>query len=151
MKVALSTLLHGCDSWALPPRQVRRLEKFQQTYLWGILRIKWDDFVSNALALRKANGKLVEILLEKIKLALHMDESQLPKVTLNGELAYCAGTSRWQRIRHHKDQLNDLLKKSRLRANWTELAKDRAQWKQNYNESPLSIRKRTKSAPDPTE
>ena len=77
----------------------------------------------------------------------------LLKVTLYNELAYCARTLEGQKKRY-KDQLDNLLKKAGLRANWKEIAEDYTQWLKivrDYDRSSLSTRRGTGSALRPME
>ena len=50
-------LMYGSETWTLHRKQVRQLRTIQQRHLLFILKIKWDDFVTNdeVLCLAKAD------------------------------------------------------------------------------------------------
>ena len=57
-----------------------------------------------------------------------MEENQLPKITLYGELEHGKRLSGGQRKRY-RDQVYALLKKADLINGWSDLAEDRNQWR----------------------
>ena len=54
----LTSLLYGCETWTLTKKQVKRLEKFHQTSLRRIARIKWFHKVTNYQVLSQDSGGL---------------------------------------------------------------------------------------------
>ena len=58
-------LLYGSETWTLYSYKIRQLRTFQQLHLRSIMKIKWDDYVSNEQVLCWANIDDIEILLAK--------------------------------------------------------------------------------------
>ena len=58
-------LMYGSETWTLYRQQVRQLRTIQQCHLRFILKIKWDDFVTNDEVLRLAKADDIEFLLNK--------------------------------------------------------------------------------------
>ena len=83
-------LLYGSETWTLYAHEIRQLRTFQQRHLRTILKIKWDDFISNEEVLRRSNVEDIEISLAKSKLrwfghVARMDDSRHVKMLLYGE------------------------------------------------------------------
>ena len=72
-------------------KQVRQLRTIQQRHLRFILKIKWDDLVTNDEVLRLAKADDIEFLLKKNRLywlgLARMPETRGVKALLFGELA----------------------------------------------------------------
>ena len=64
----LPILLYGSETWTLYSYEIRQLRTFQQRHLRSIMKIKWDDYVSNEQVLSRANIDDIEILLAKSRL-----------------------------------------------------------------------------------
>jgi hypothetical protein len=58
--VVVSTLLYSCESWLLYRRNISQLDKFHIRCLRRIMRISWDDRVTNYDVLQKANKTGIE-------------------------------------------------------------------------------------------
>lgn len=131
--VVLPILLYGNECWTLYRKHVRLLEKFHQRQLRRILRIKWQDYISNARVLEQAKCDSIERILARNQLrwtghVLRMPDERLPKQVLFGEIGQGQRTSGGQ-AKRYKDMLHTTLKNAGIRSNWEELCKDRIQWR----------------------
>ena len=66
--VVVPTLLYGAETWVLYQKQIRLLEWFHQHCLRSILRIKWQDHVSNEEAIKRASLPSIESILFQVQL-----------------------------------------------------------------------------------
>ena len=90
--VVLSSLLYGCETWTLYRRHINQLEQFHQRSLRSIMRIKWQDRITNLEVLDRANATSIEAKLIQAQLrwtghVIRMDRSRIPKQLFFGELA----------------------------------------------------------------
>ena len=105
--VVLTSLLYGSETWTIYKRQLKKLEQFHQRSLRSILKIKWQDRVSNLEVLEMAESTSIEAMVLKNQLrwtghVIRMKDSRLPKQLLYGEL--CQGKRRQGRpIKRYKD------------------------------------------------
>ena len=129
----LTSLLYGCETWTLTRKQVRRLEKFHQTTLRKIARIKWFHKVTNYEVFSRCNIDSLQSMVDKAKLrwtghVVRMEDSRIPKALLYGRLA-----TGIPKRGNHNTYLNSV--KSTLRecgiscARLEELAGDRPNWR----------------------
>ena len=84
--------MYGSETWTLYRKQVRQLRTIQQRHLRFILKIKWDDFVTNDEVLCLAKADDIELLLNKNRMrwlghVACMPETRAVKVLLYCELA----------------------------------------------------------------
>jgi hypothetical protein len=132
--VVLTTLLYGCETWTLYQYQVRLPERFHIGKLRSLLRIKWEDRISNVKILERTNMLSVEALVMKHRLrwsghVQRMSDKSLPKSIFRGEL--CEG----QRPvggpkKRYKDQLKRDLKRIGLPpASFEAETVDRTSWR----------------------
>ena len=66
--VVIPTLLYGSEAWTTYKRHVKTLEKYHLRCLRSILRIKWDDFVSNNEVLDRASTVSIESVIVRNRL-----------------------------------------------------------------------------------
>ena len=90
--VILPSLLYGCESWSLYRRHIKQLEKFHMCALRSILRIRWQDRITNTEVLDCAHSSSIEPMLLKAQLrsvghVIRMEEHRMPRRLLYGELA----------------------------------------------------------------
>ena len=52
--LVLSVLLYGCETWKMNKEDGKMLDVFQQKCLRRILKISWQDHVTNEEVLRRA-------------------------------------------------------------------------------------------------
>ena len=126
-------LPYGSECWTLYRKHVKSLEKFQQRQLRNILRIKWQDFVSNTRVLELAKCDPIERILARNQLkwtghVLRMPDERFPKQVLYGEIGQGWRASGGQ-MKRYKDMLHATLKNAGIHGNWEELCKDRAKWR----------------------
>ena len=132
--VVLTSLLYGCETWALYRKQLKTLDQFHLRCLRKIMGISWEDRVPNTEVLQRAKMPGVEALIIKAQLrwvghVVRMDDTRLPKMIFFSELA--SGT---RNIGHPHKRFKDCLKAS-LGAcglstpNWETLAVDRCAWR----------------------
>ena len=89
--VVLSTLLYACETWMPYRRNIKRLEQFQQSKLRQILKIRWEDKVSNNEVLQRASLPSIEaaVLFHRLRWSGHvsrMHHERLPNVLFHSEL-----------------------------------------------------------------
>ena len=132
--VVLPTLLYGCETWTLYKEDLKKLERFHQRKLRVIMKIRWQDKVSNISVLNRGFSQSIEaiVALHRLRWAGHvnrMPEERLPKKVLYREL-----TEGRRRIgapcKRYKDQLKSSLKVCNIdHNNWETDAADRVLWR----------------------
>ena len=90
--VVLSILLYGSECWIVYKKHVKALEKFQTRLLRSIMRIKWQNFITNKEIRERANCETIENTLARNQLlwlghVCRMSDGRLPKQILFGELS----------------------------------------------------------------
>ena len=126
-------LLYGSETWTLYAYEIRQLRTFQQRHLRTILKIKWDDFISNEEVLRRSSVEDIEISLAKSKLrwlghVARMDDSRHAKMLLYGERTDGSRPIGRPKLRF-KDNIKSLLKIEDLLETWQEIVLDRNRWR----------------------
>uniref|UniRef100_A0A5F8GJ83 Reverse transcriptase domain-containing protein n=1 Tax=Monodelphis domestica TaxID=13616 RepID=A0A5F8GJ83_MONDO len=66
--VVLSSLLYCCETWTLYRKHMKQLEQFHQRSLWSIMRIRWQDRITNQEVLDRANSTSIKVMVLKTKL-----------------------------------------------------------------------------------
>ncbi|XP_068671353.1 uncharacterized protein [Montipora foliosa] len=66
--VDISSLLYGCETWTLYRRHVKQLEQFHTQSLRSIMRIRWQDPVTNQEVLDRANSTNIEAKIRQAQL-----------------------------------------------------------------------------------
>lgn len=134
--VVISTLLYGAESWTTYKRHLSKLEAFHQRCLRNILKVKWEDKVSNTEILAKTSCSSIEALVRKRQLqwaghVIRMDSARLPKAVFYGELK--EGRRQLGKPRkRYKDSLAETLTKCHIRKDTFErTATDRPQWRRS--------------------
>ena len=133
--VVISTLLYGCESWTLYSRETKKLERFHQQKLRSIMKIKWEDYITNIAVLEKAHSNSIEATILKHQLrwtghVYRMKDTRLPRQILYSELS--TGNRRHGGpLRRYKDQLKRTMKNSNINpGTWEVQAADRKTWRQ---------------------
>lgn len=130
----LTALLYGCESWTFYRSHIRRLERFHQHCLRGIMKISWTSRVPDTDVLDRAILSSVEAMIMKQQLrwsghVVRLEDSRLPKQALYGEMAHSKRPQSKPKKRY-KDCLKETLTKTCIDIdNWEECATDRAKWK----------------------
>uniref|UniRef100_K7E252 RNA-directed DNA polymerase n=1 Tax=Monodelphis domestica TaxID=13616 RepID=K7E252_MONDO len=107
--VVLSSLLHGCETWTLYRKHMKQLEQFHQCSLRSIMRIRWQDRITNQDVLDRANSTSIEVMVLRTQLrwsghVIRMDPQRIPRQVFYGELS--AGLRKQGRPKKRfKDQL----------------------------------------------
>ena len=89
--IVLTTLLYGSETWTLHKKHLKQLEVFHMRCLRSILRIRWQDKITNLEVLQRADLSSIEAMVLKSQLrwtghVIRMNEERLPKQLLYGEL-----------------------------------------------------------------
>ena len=132
----VTSLLFGCETWTLKKAHITRLERFHQTSLRKIARIRWFHKVTNYEVLSQCNIGSIQSMVESAILrwtghVTRMSNDRIPKKLLYGRLA----TGRSSRG-NHATYLNQV--KSTLRAcgivpaHLETLAASRPEWRTTY-------------------
>ena len=87
----LPILLYGSETWTLYAHEIKQLRTIQQRHLRSILKIRWNDFVSNETVLDRSNVDDIVILLAQNRLrwlghVCRMGNERTVKSLLYGEL-----------------------------------------------------------------
>ncbi|XP_056650069.1 uncharacterized protein LOC130453728 [Monodelphis domestica] len=123
-----------CETWTLYRKHMKQLEQFHQHSLWSIMRIRWQDRITNQEVLDRANSTSIEVMVLKIQLrwsghVIRMDPQRIPRHVFYGELS--AGLRKQGRPKKRfKDQLKCNLKWAGITPKQLELAaSDRSSWR----------------------
>nr|VZI09662.1 unnamed protein product [Spirometra erinaceieuropaei] len=128
--VILPTLLYGAETWTVYANHARRLNHFHLTCCRRILRLKWQDRISDTDVLERTRILSIYAILRQIQLRwsvhlVRMDDERLPKRLFYGDVARGSRRQGGQ-IRRYKDTLKSSLKCLQINpTNWEELALDR--------------------------
>ena len=132
----VTSLLFGCEAWTLKKAHIVRLEKFHQTTLRRIARIRWFHKVTNYEVLSRCKIPSLQSMIESAQLrwcghVVRMKDDRIPKALLYGRLTYGSSTRG-----NHSTYLNNI--KSTLRAcnipcdRLEALASKRDSWRTEY-------------------
>ena len=145
--MVLPALVYSAETYTLYRDHIRKLEAVQQRHLRQIMKIKWDDRVSNVEVRRRAGLESVEATLAASQLrwtghVVRMDENRIPKMLLYGELSSGRRKAGGQKLRY-KDVVKRHLKAMDIHtASWEELAQDRSEWRRNIYNGKTRIEKK---------
>ena len=128
----LPILLYGSETWTLYSYEIRQPRTFQQRHLRSIMKIKWDNYVSNEKVLSRAYIDDIEILLAKSRLRWlghvgRMEDVRAAKMILFRELEHGLRSVGRPKLRF-KDNCKQLLKRINL-LDWNVVAKNRSLWR----------------------
>jgi transcription termination factor 2 len=132
--IVLPSLLYGCETWTLYRRHIKKLEQVHNPSLRSIMRILWQDHITNQEVLDRANSTSIEARILKAQLrwtghVIRMEEHRMPRQLLYGELA--AGRRNQGRPKKRfKDNLKANLQWTGLQPRQLEdAASDRTTWR----------------------
>ena len=132
--IVLTTLLYGAEAWTVYKRQVKQLHAFMMRHLRSILRITWQDKVSNKEILDRTGLPSMEDLLIRKNLRwtghlARMSSDRLPKQILYSQLP--SGHRKRGRPRlWFKDTIKRNLKMRDIKTDsWTLLSQQRDEWR----------------------
>ena len=89
--VVRTNLLYGCETWTCCRRHIKALDRFHMRHLCILLKIKWQDRITDAKVLQRSHSTGIEALLiaAQLRWAGHvwrMGDERIPKRLLYGEL-----------------------------------------------------------------
>ena len=120
--------------WNLHYHQVRQIRTIQQCHLGNILKIKWDQYISNEKVLTRAGLEDIEIKLVRNRLRWlgHLswkeDESHAVKALLFGELNDGKCPIGRPKIRY-KDTYRCALRRGDVMKDWRSRVDNRREWR----------------------
>ena len=132
--VVLTSLLYGCETWTLYRKHLKQLESFHMRALRSILRVKWQDKITNLEVLDRAKLVSIESMIVRAQLrwtghVIRMDSSRLPHQVLYGVLSEGLRNAGHPKKRF-KDCIKDSLKYCAFPAKELESrARDRVSWR----------------------
>ena len=126
-------LMYGSETWTLYQHEVKQLRTIQQRHLRLILSIKWDDYISNEEALRRADVEDMEVKLVRTRLrwlghVCRMEEDRPVKELLYCELAHGSRPVGRPKL-CFKDTRKRALRCGRVLDQWSSTVSNRAEWK----------------------
>ena len=112
--VVMPTLLYACETWTVYQRHAKKLNHFHLSCLRKLLKIRWQDKITDTEVLKKAKMQSVHTLLKLAQLrwtghVTRMSDERLPKKVLYGELQEEKRSQGGQKKRY-KDTLKASLK-----------------------------------------
>ena len=120
--------------WNLHYHQVRQIRTIQQCHRGNILKIKWDQYISNEEVLTRAGLEDIEIKLVRNRLhrlghlSLKEDESHAVKALLFGELNDGKCPIGCPKIRY-KDTYRWVLRRGDVMKDWRSRVDNRREWR----------------------
>ena len=132
--VVLTCLLYSSETYILYRRHIKRLQRTQMHQLRHLLKIHWQDHISNADVRRRAGMPSVEALLTQNQLrwighVVRMEDTRLPKLVFYSELSEGSRNRGRPKLRL-KDCVKRHLKACNVQVDsWEQTAKDRPRWK----------------------
>ncbi len=87
--MVLTSLLYGCETWTLYRRHIKQLEQFHHRSRRSIMKIRWQDKVTNQEVLDRAGSASIESMILKMQLqwsghVIRMDPQRMPKQVFFG-------------------------------------------------------------------
>ena len=147
----LTTLLFGCETWTLYRRHLLKLDQFHLRCLRQIMRIQWQDKVTNTDVLQMAGISGIEsmIMAAQFRWAGHvarMPVSRIPKMLMYGQLS--RGTRQeGAPLKRYKDGLKANLKACGIdSASLGADTADRAAWRKRCREATQHFEERRSAA-----
>ena len=126
-------MVYGSETWPLYRHHIKLLRTVQQRHLRSILKIKWDDYITNNEVLHQARATDIEIILIRNRLrwmghVARMPDDRPVKALLYGVLN--EGTRRVGRpLLRFKDTIKDILKRGGAIDYWRDAVNDRLAWR----------------------
>ncbi|BHF76174.1 hypothetical protein SprV_0501927200 [Sparganum proliferum] len=116
--VILPTLLYGAETWTVYTKQARRLNHFPLSCLRRILRVNWQDRISDTDVLERTVILSMFAMMRQLQLRwsghlVRRDDERLPKQPFYGGAATGSHRQGGQ-IRRYKDTLKSSLKRPHM-------------------------------------
>jgi len=84
-------MVYGSETWTLYRRQIKKLRTIQQRHLRSVLKIKWDDYITNDEVLDRAMAEDIENIFIRNRLLwvghVRLPDDRPTKALFYGELA----------------------------------------------------------------
>ncbi len=130
--IVQSTLLYGCETWAIPEAELSRLEVFQMRCMRAICRLSIMDRVPNDEILEKCNTSPVSQIVRYRRLrwlghVARMENDRMPKMFLFSTLE--GAGRRGRPVKSWNDYVRQDLASLGLSLTWWRKAQDREGWK----------------------
>ena len=130
----LSTLLYGIETWTTYARQEKRLNTFHLRSLQCILSTSWQDKVTNTDILSCTGLPTMYTLLRQCWLCWlghvhHMEDGQIPKDVLNGELTSGQRSTGCPQLRYKNACKRDMKVLDININSWEDLTADHTSWR----------------------
>ena len=129
----IPVMVYGSETWTLYRYQVNKLRTIQQRHLRSILKIKWDDFITNDEVLDRAMTEDIENILIRNRLRWFGHVIRLPDVRPNKALLYgelSEGSRKIGRpLLRFKDTIKDILKRGNALQIWNTAVHERLGWR----------------------
>ena len=112
--MVISTLLYGCETWTCYRKNIKKLERFHQTRLRLLLKIKWQDMIPDTEVLTRSKQNSIEANIIKHRLrwsghVMRMGETRLPRMIFLSKLS-SGERGRGRPLLRYKDMLKKTLK-----------------------------------------
>ena len=126
-------LLYGSETWTLYSYEIKHLRTVQQRHLRSILKILWNDFVSNGTVFTRSNVVDIETLVAQNRLRwlshlCRMGDDRTIKLILYCELAEGSRSVGRPKLRY-KDNLKTILKNVNILETWSNSVHDSSEWR----------------------
>ncbi len=130
--IVQSTLLYGCETWAVPELELSRLEVFQMRCLRTICKLSLMDRIPNEAVLKKCNTSRASDIVKYRRLrwlghVARMENDRLPKMLLFSSLE--GAGKRGRPIKSWNDYVRKDLGNLGLALTWWRRCQDRPSWK----------------------
>ena len=107
--IILFTLLYGDETWTMYRRHVKKLHTFMMRHLRSIMKIRWQEKVTNIKVLKRAGLPSMEDLLSRKNLRwtghlLRMPTDRLPRQVLYSQLPTTTWPPTSQIQRHNQEK-----------------------------------------------
>ena len=145
--VVLPTLLYACETWTVYQRHAKKLNHFHLICLRKLLKIRWQDNISDTEVLKKAMMQSVHTLLKLAQLrwtghVKRMPYERLTKKVLYGELQEGKRSQGGQKKRY-KDIHKASLKYFNIPTeSWKQAAQDGTRWRCLINKGASQLKQR---------
>ena len=134
----VTSLLFGCEAWTLKKAHIARLERFHQSCLRRIAKIKWQYYVTNYEVLADCGITSIQCMVEGAVLrwtghVVRMSNDRIPKRVLYGRLV--KGRSSGGNQVTYLNQAKRILRGCDIDPGDLEtLAASRADWRKRYKD-----------------
>ena len=135
----ISTLLYGSEAWATYAKQEQRLNVFHLRCLRRILKIQWQDKITNTEVLTRAGLPSIPALLTTKRLrwlghVRRMEDGRIPKDVLYGELARGKRPNGRPLLRFEDACSRDMRTSNISIDDWENIAENRVNWRKSIRE-----------------